>query len=286
MNKPLIELQHIAVDYDRKRVLRDVNLTVYEHDFLGIIGPNGGGKTTLVKTILGLLKPREGTVRFFREGAPVEEIKMGYLPQYNQIDRKFPISVYDVILSGLSKQKSLFRPYTKEQRQRVQEILRQMGLEGLEQRAIGQLSGGQLQRALLGRAIIAEPDVVILDEPNTYIDKRFEARLYKLLEEINRQCAIILVSHDIGTVLQNVKTIACVNETLDYHPDTEVPAEWLEEHFGCPIELLGHGSLPHRVLKCHDHAHGAPYTHFHATMEAAHQAELSEKGGAETTPEE
>ena len=128
-----------------------------------------------------------------------------------------------------------------------------MGLEGLEKRSIGQLSGGQLQRALLGRALVSNPEVVILDEPNTYIDKRFEAKLYSLLEEINRERAIILVSHDIGTVLQNVKTIACVNETLDYHPDTEVPAEWLEEHFGCPIELLGHGHLPHRVLKCHHH---------------------------------
>ena len=127
------------------------------------------------------------------------------------------------------------------------------GLEGLESRAIGELSGGQLQRALLGRALVSNPEVVILDEPNTYIDKRFEAKLYSLLEEINKERAIILVSHDIGTVLQNVKTIACVNETLDYHPDTEVPTEWLEEHFGCPIELLGHGNFPHRILKCHHH---------------------------------
>ena len=129
-----------------------------------------------------------------------------------------------------------------------------MGLEGLEQRAIGQLSGGQLQRALLGRAIVSCPQLIILYEPNNYIEKRFEARIYCMLEDINRECAIVLVSHDIGTVLQNVKTIACVNGTLDYHTDTEIPAEWLEEHFGCPIELLGHGNLPHRVLKCHNHS--------------------------------
>ncbi len=123
-----------------------------------------------------------------------------------------------------------------------------MGLEGFEHRSIGQLSGGQLQRALLGRAIISDPAVLILDEPSTYIDKRFEARLYELLAEINKECAIILVSHDIGTVLQQVKSIACVNETLDYHPDTGVTTEWLERNFNCPIELLGHGTLPHRVL--------------------------------------
>lgn len=113
-----------------------------------------------------------------------------------------------------------------------------------------------MQRALLGRAIISDPQVVILDEPSTYIDKRFEARLYELLAEINKDCAIILVSHDIGTVLQQVKSIACVNETLDYHPDTGVTEEWLERNFNCPIELLGHGTLPHRILKEHKHSHG------------------------------
>lgn len=254
MNSPIIRLEHIQVAYDEKIVLNDVNLTVYQKDFLGIIGPNGGGKTTLIKVILGLITPRSGDIHFFCNGNPTHEIKMGYLPQYNQIDKKFPISVYDVILSGLSRQKSLLRRFSKEQYAKVNDIIVQMGLEGLEERAIGQLSGGQLQRALLGRAIISDPDVVILDEPNTYIDKRFEAKLYKLLEEINHERAIILVSHDIGTILQNVKTIACVNETLDYHPDTEIPTEWLEEHFGCPIEMLGHGSFPHRVLKQHSHS--------------------------------
>ena len=253
MAHPLIQITDLSASYDNKTVLSHINLTVYEQDFLGVIGPNGGGKTTLVKAILGLHQPDNGQILFFRNGKETPEINMGYLPQYNSIDKKFPISVYEVVLSGLSKQKSLFKRYSKEQHEQVREIIARMGLEGCEDRAIGQLSGGQLQRAMLGRALVSNPEVVILDEPNTYIDKRFEAKLYELLEEINRERAIILVSHDIGTVLQNVKTIACVNETLDYHPDTEVPAEWLEEHFGCPIELLGHGHLPHRVLKCHHH---------------------------------
>ena len=253
MAHPLIQITDLSASYDNKTVLSHINLTVYEQDFLGVIGPNGGGKTTLVKAILGLHQPDNGQIRFFRNGKETPEINMGYLPQYTSIDKKFPISVYEVVLSGLSKQKSLFKRYSKEQHEQVREIIARMGLEGCEDRAIGQLSGGQLQRAMLGRALVSNPEVVILDEPNTYIDKRFEAKLYELLEEINRERAIILVSHDIGTVLQNVKTIACVNETLDYHPDTEVPAEWLEEHFGCPIELLGHGHLPHRVLKCHHH---------------------------------
>lgn len=254
--KPIIEIKNLSAGYDGRTVLHDVNLSIYERDFLGIIGPNGGGKTTLIKCILGLLKPTGGEIIFHtpeKASTKTTSTFLGYLPQYSSIDKKFPISVYDVVLSGLNRQKALLRSFTAQQHEQVKNVIARMGLEGLEKRAIGELSGGQLQRALLGRALVSDPQVIILDEPNTYIDKRFEAKLYSLLEEINKERAIILVSHDIGTVLQNVKSIACVNGTLDYHPDTEIPAEWLEEHFGCPIELLGHGDLPHRVLKCHHH---------------------------------
>lgn len=249
MMNPIIEIRNLSAGYDGRTVLHDVNLTVYERDFLGIIGPNGGGKTTLIKCILGLLKPTGGEIILKTRSS------LGYLPQYSTIDRKFPISVEEVILSGLSIQKTLTSRFTAEQKEKGKQIINRMGLEGLEHRAIGQLSGGQLQRALLGRAIISDPSVLILDEPSTYIDKRFEARLYELLAEINKECAIILVSHDIGTVLQQVKSIACVNETLDYHPDTGISTEWLERNFNCPIELLGHGTLPHRILGEHKCCH-------------------------------
>ena len=208
--QPIIRLEHIFAAYERKTVLEDVSLNVYERDFLGIIGPNGGGKTTLVKLILGLLRPVSGAVRFYQEGEEVSGISMGYLPQYTAI-----------------KQKSLFRPFTPAQHEQVRRVIVRMGLEGLEKRAIGQLSGGQLQRALLGRALVSNPQVVILDEPNTYIDKRFEARLYALLEEINREHAIILVSHDIGAVQKRVKRIAYVNHRLDERADTDIPEGWL-----------------------------------------------------------
>lgn len=260
MSTPIIEIEQLAAGYGGHNVLHDVNLTIYRNDFLGIIGPNGGGKTTLIKTLLGLLKPTAGTIRYFQTDAngkvqPANGITMGYLPQYSSIDKKFPISIKEVILSGLSSKKSLISRFTKEQHEKVEAVIEKMGLEGLEDRAIGELSGGQLQRALLGRAIVSDPAVVILDEPSTYIDKQFEARLYELLAEINKNCAIILVSHDIGTVLQQVKSIACVNETIDYHPSNEVTSDWLEKNFHCPIELLGHGSLPHRILAEHKHCH-------------------------------
>ena len=273
MSTPLIEIKNLSAGYDNRTVLRNVNLTVYDRDFLGIIGPNGGGKTTLIKCILGLLKPTAGEILYSDKRFVASDkqrgtaqrpalttnrsvLKMGYLPQYNSIDRKFPITVEEVILSGLSSQKSLISRFTASHREKARQVIARMGLEGLEKRAIGALSGGQLQRALLGRAIISDPALVVLDEPSTYIDKRFEARLYELLAEINHDCAIILVSHDIGTVLQQVKSIACVNETLDYHPDTGVSEEWLERNFNCPIELLGHGALPHRILAEHKHGDG------------------------------
>ena len=162
---PILTLEHITAGYEQKTVLRDVNLTVYDHDFLGIIGPNGGGKTTLIKVILGLLHPLSGTRTFFRDGRPADSLKMGYLPQYNLIDKKFPISVEEVILSGLSGEKGLLRRFTAEHHARVKEVVARMGLEGLEHRAIGQLSGGQMQRALLGRAVISEPRIAQRNQP-------------------------------------------------------------------------------------------------------------------------
>lgn len=248
---PLIQIQNLSAGYDGKVVIKDVSLTIYEHDFLGIIGPNGGGKTTLLRTLLGLLKPYQGSITFYREGAPVEALPMGYLPQYSSIDKEFPISVYEVVLSGLSSQKKRFGSYTPQQHELVRQTLSEMELEPFAHRHIGALSGGQLQRVLLGRAIVSKPKVLVLDEPNTYIDRRFQDQMYEMLGRINRHCAIVMSNHDIGTILQNVKNIACMNTSLHYHASTEVSEEWIERHFGCPIEVLGHGDIPHRVLKKH-----------------------------------
>ena len=227
----LIEIEHLSAGYEGKEVLHDINLTVCKDDYLGIIGPNGGGKTTLMRLILGLMKPTDGSIRFYKDGEKVREISMGYLPQYNHLDKQFPISVYEVVLSGLSKTKSLFSRYTQAQHQQVLDCLEQMQLTELKDRHIAALSGGQLQRVLLARAIVSKPDVVILDEPNTYIDRRFQKQMYEMLEQINRECAIIIVSHDVAEVLNNVKHIACVNHHLHYHNTADMPREKMEEHF-------------------------------------------------------
>jgi ABC-type Mn/Zn transport systems, ATPase component len=253
MNK-ILELKNISVGYEpNKPVLNDVNLTVYKNDYLGIIGPNGGGKTTLLKTILGLIAPYKGSISFYRGEKKVDKINIGYLPQINHIDKKFPISVLDVILSGLTAQRKFLSYYSKEQKEKAKEIVRLMGLENLMDRPIGNLSGGQLQRALLGRAIVDDPDLLVLDEPSSYVDKRFETDFYKILDKINQNTAIILVSHDIGTVISAVRNIACVNEGLHYHSGADITTEWLEQTYNtCPIEIIGHGNFPHRILDKHE----------------------------------
>lgn len=252
---PIIEIQNLNVGYENKPdVLKNVSLTVFENDFLGIIGPNGGGKTTLLKAILGLTQVTSGSITFFDTGKKVNHINIGYLPQINQIDKKFPISVHEVILSGLTLRGKFIKRYTAEDKQKVKPIAEKMGIENLLYRAIGELSGGQLQRVLLGRAIIDNPKLIILDEPNSYVDKLFETNFYKLLDEINKEIAIVLVSHDVGTIISQVKNIACVNQNLHYHCGSNISQEWLMGAYdSCPIEILGHGSLPHRVLLQHDH---------------------------------
>ncbi|MEN9920058.1 MAG: hypothetical protein RL662_2494 [Bacteroidota bacterium] len=254
MTNKILELKDISVGYERdKLVLQNVALEVQQHDFLGIIGPNGGGKTTLLKTILGLIKPSAGSVLLYSNNKLVDRINIGYLPQINQIDKKFPISVFDVILSGLRVQRKLFGYYSQEQKQKAEATVVRMGLESFIDKPIGNLSGGQLQRALLGRAIVDDPDLLILDEPSSYVDKRFETDFYKILEQINQKTAIILVSHDVGTVISLVKNIACVNEGLHYHSGANVSSQWLEQTYtSCPIEIVGHGDFPHRVLEKHE----------------------------------
>ncbi|MDR1222193.1 MAG: ABC transporter ATP-binding protein [Tannerella sp.] len=223
----LIEIKDVSVVYDTKPVLKDVCLDIWKDDFLGMIGPNGGGKTTLLKVMLGLMKPASGVITFFDGGKSVSSLKMGYLPQINPIDKRFPISVYEVIASGLAGENPRFRDFTPMQKERIHELVIQMGLEQFAGRAIGELSGGQLQRALLARAIVSQPQILILDEPNTYVDKKFESHFYELLGEINRETAIVLVSHDVGTLISMVKNVAYVNETLRYHYGSELSGDWL-----------------------------------------------------------
>ena len=231
MENTIISVKNITARYEKKTVLENVSLEIKDKDYLGIIGPNGGGKTTLIRIILGMLQPAEGKVEYFSEGKKVDSITMGYLPQYNDIDHHFPISVYDVVLSGLDKHKKLFRRFTKEQHQQVENTLADMEILDLKDRFIGALSGGQLQRVLLARAMVSNPQVLILDEPNTYVDRKFQKQMYAMLKNLNHKCAIIMVSHDIAEIVRQAKHIACVNGHVHYHATANMPQEDIEEHF-------------------------------------------------------
>lgn len=214
----MLRLTDISASYDGRTVLENVCLEVADHDFLGIVGPNGGGKTTLIKVMLGLKKPDSGSVRFTVGGMPAADVSIGYLPQYSHLDRQFPVSVREVVRSGLASCEPLFGRYPPETRALVDGALDRMGLTALADRHIGALSGGQLQRVLLARAIVARPSMVVLDEPNTYMDRHFQASMYKLLHDINGECAVVVVSHDVDSLRRNARNIAYVDHTLTYNP--------------------------------------------------------------------
>ena len=181
----LVEIHNLSAGYGQNIVLRDVNLSIQQLDFVGVIGPNGGGKTTLLKALLGLLSPVSGEINFAESMTEGNTHRIGYLPQINNIDRKFPVTVFDVVRSGLMSRRRLTGRYNSEENDRANDLMSEMGILGIRMKAIGELSGGQIQRALLCRALVNSPKLLILDEPNTYVDNRFERELYEKLKVLN-----------------------------------------------------------------------------------------------------
>lgn len=245
----LLTLHNVSVSYEGSEALHGVDLEISERDFLGVIGPNGGGKTTLVKAILGAV-PYTGRIEFAPELFANGERLIGYMPQISEFDRAFPISVEEVVLSGLQGRRGFRRRYTKEDRKKVRELLARTGIEALAEKPIGEISGGQMQRALLCRAVISDPKLLILDEPTNFVDNRFESELYHTLRELNERMAIVMISHDVGTITSLVKEIVCVNRHVHRHRSNIITAEQLE-NYNCPIQILTHGHVPHTVLAHH-----------------------------------
>ncbi len=250
MNKDkIVDIKDISAGYNGETIIEDVSLEIFGNDFIGVIGPNGAGKTTLIKTILRLITPYKGEINYFFK-AHKSEAPIGYLPQVNTIDHRFPITVRDVIMSGVLSRKKLIKRFTKEEKQKADILIKQMMIENIASKPIGELSGGQMQRVFLCRAIISDPELLILDEPNTYVDNKFESELYEILKTLNKEMAIIVVSHDIGTISSFVKTIACVNKKVHYHKSNIISQEQLDL-YKCPIQLITHGRVPHTVLESH-----------------------------------
>lgn len=245
----ILTLRDVGVYYDDFVALEGVNLDVYADDFIGIIGPNGGGKTTLVKAMLGAI-PYTGDVSYSPTLQRGSHRRIGYLPQQSNFDTSFPISVLEVVMSGLQAERGLFARYTAENRKQAMSLLEMAGIAQVANSQICEVSGGQMQRALLCRAVILDPKLLILDEPTNFVDNQFENELYTLLRELNERMAIVMVSHDVGTITSVVKSIVCVNRTVHRHNSNIITAEQLE-NYHCPIQIISHGTVPHTVLAKH-----------------------------------
>lgn len=253
----ILSIRSLSVNYDGMKALEGVDLDIYDDDFIGVIGPNGGGKTTLVKAIMGAV-PYSGTISVADELRRGNHFKIGYMPQVSQFDMSFPISIEEVVLSGLQADKGFFSRYSRADKMKAHALLEQMGISDLASRPIGEVSGGQMQRALLCRAIIAEPKLLILDEPTNFVDNRFEHEFYRMVQSLSKRMAIVIVSHDLGTISSVVKSIVCVNRHVHRHNSNTLTEEQLL-NYNCPIQILSHGHIPHTVLAhhsgdgCHDH---------------------------------
>jgi zinc transport system ATP-binding protein len=244
----LFEMHSLSASYGTNTVLQDINFRVNENDFIGVIGPNGGGKTTLLKIILGLMKPVKGNLQF--NESLLNGNTIGYLPQMSTGDINYPVTVSDIVLSGLMIRKSIFSGMSSADRLKAAKVIDELGLSGMSKATLNELSGGQMQRVFLGRAIIGDPKLILLDEPGNFVDTTFENDFYEKLKDLNNRMAILMVSHDIGTISAHIKSFACVNRTLHYHPSHEITNEDLMA-YGCPIQLVTHGDVPHTVLKYH-----------------------------------
>ncbi len=255
--QPIVEMRNVTFAYRGEAVIEGINLVVSQGDFIAMIGPNGGGKTTLLRLILGLLKPETGEIRV--NGAPAEKASacIGYVPQDVHINRRFPISALDVVLMGKLDPKKRWSQNTALNRRDALRALEQLGMGRFSAKKIGELSGGQRQRVFIARALVTQPMLLLLDEPTASIDTQGQADFYALLKELNQDITILVVSHDLLVISRYIKSVACVNKRLHYHDQAEITGEMLETMYPCaaedvcPVELVAHG-LPHRVLTDHE----------------------------------
>ncbi|SKA65064.1 metal ABC transporter ATP-binding protein [Desulfobaculum bizertense] len=260
MDNPVVEMRGVSFSYDGlTRILRDVNLTVAAGDYLAVLGPNGGGKSTLMRLLLGLLTPSSGEIRILGKKPSEVCTRIGYMPQLNEATRIFPISVLGVTLMGLIGATGRGWLFSRKEKKLAQAALDRVGMLEFQHRRIDRLSGGQRQRVYIARAIISSPDLLLLDEPTASVDAGGRSALLTLLMELNREMSIIHVSHDLSVVAAGAHSVACVNRTLHFHPRPEITKDMLQMMYGgdekgrCPVEIFAHGDIPHRVVEeCDD----------------------------------
>lgn len=247
-----IEVNNLSFAYGNSKILDKVNLEIEENDFVAIIGPNGGGKSTLMKLVVGLLNPSEGEVRLFGEKVPTRKVAVGYVPQNTSRNLEFPITVGECVALG--------KIGLKASSPEVSVALSKVHLEGFQGRRLGELSGGERQRVLIARSLVCNPRILFMDEPSNNIDAAGQENLYKLLEEFSKTMTIVIVTHDLMALSHKVRSIVCVNRNVHYHEGSHITNEMITDTYGCDVDLIAHG-IPHRVLGSHDHSHGGCCEH-------------------------
>ena len=239
IEQPDIEINNLAFSYDTVPVLEDVNLKVKHGEFATIVGPNGGGKTTLLRLLLGILKPVQGKIAVLGSTPEKARLRVGYMPQHADLDPQFPVTVMDVVMLGRLGRRFGGR-YSKEDRQLALKALAEVQLESMVRTAFSTLSGGQKQRALIARALCCDPEMLLLDEPTANIDPEVEENLLTILQELNQRMTILLVSHDMGFVSRVVKSVICVNRRVLIHPTSRVDGTLIKDVYGDDYCMVRH----------------------------------------------
>ncbi len=240
MRDPVVRLKDVSFSYHGVPVLEDVDLTVTEGDFVSVVGPNGGGKTTLLKIILGLVRPSRGTARVFGRSPMRARTHIGYMAQQSTFDFLFPVSVLDVVLMGRLGHGAGIGFYGRDDRKAAIRVLERVEMETLRNRPFSRLSGGQRQRVLLARALVSDPELLLLDEPTANVDAAIETELFEILNELNRRMTIMLVTHDLGFVSAYVRSVICVNRRLALHPTSSITGEMIHELYGGNVQMIRH----------------------------------------------
>ena len=238
--KPVVEFKDVSFSYDHVDVLKDINLDISEDAFFGLIGPNAGGKSTLLKLMLGVLVPDRGEISVL--GCEPREVRsrVGYVPQFPSFRRDFPINVQDVVVMGRLGVSTMIGGYTKTDRKCASEAMEALELDSIAGRQVHSLSGGQVQRMLIARALASEPEILVLDEPTANIDIKAEEDIFALLKKYKEHMTIIVVSHDIGFISAYVDRVGCLNRTLVCHETGAISGRTIEELYGAPVRMIDH----------------------------------------------
>jgi zinc transport system ATP-binding protein len=240
VNNVVIDIDNVSFNYGAVSVLENISLKIYEDEFIGIIGPNAGGKSTLLKLILGLLKPSKGVISKFKYDGKALINNIGYVSQHSTFPRDFPITVGEVVMMGHIGTSSKFFHYSKKEIELAKQAMQKLEIQDIEKRKIGELSGGQLQRVLIARELVCQPEILILDEPTSNVDMRIEEDIFSLLKNYSEHMTIIVVSHDIAFISSYVDRVACLNKTLVCHSTESISGKMIEELYDVPVKMIHH----------------------------------------------